>query len=38
MDLNEIGRDSLDWIQMAHDMVQSWAVVNIPTLMDLRVP
>jgi hypothetical protein len=38
INLSEIGRESLDCIQMTQDRVQSRAVVNIPTVMNLRVP
>jgi hypothetical protein len=36
MDLREIGRDGVDWIELAQDRDQWKAVVN--TAMNLRVP
>jgi hypothetical protein len=36
MDLGEIGRDGVDWIDMAQDRDQWRALVN--TVMNLRVP
>jgi hypothetical protein len=36
MDLREIGRDDMDWIDMAQDRAQLRALVN--TVMNLRVP
>jgi hypothetical protein len=36
MDLEEIGRDGRDWIELAHDRDQWRALVN--TAMNLRVP
>jgi hypothetical protein len=36
MDLREIGRDSMDWIDLAQDRDQWRALVN--TMMNLRVP
>jgi hypothetical protein len=35
MDLREISRGSVDWIQLAQDRDRWWAVVN--TVMNLRV-
>jgi hypothetical protein len=35
MDLREIGRGSVDWIQLAQDRDRWWALVN--TVMNLRV-
>jgi hypothetical protein len=34
-DLKEIGHDGVDWIHLAMDKVQWWAVVNM--VMNLRV-
>jgi hypothetical protein len=36
MDLREIGWDGMDWITLAQDRDQWWALVNMET--DLRVP
>jgi hypothetical protein len=36
MDLSEIGRDGVDWIDMAQDMDQWRALVN--TVLNLQVP
>jgi hypothetical protein len=36
MDLGEIGRDGMDWIDLAQERDQWWALVN--TAMNLRVP
>jgi hypothetical protein len=36
MDLREIGRDGVDWMDMAQDRVQRKALVN--TVLNLRVP
>jgi hypothetical protein len=36
MDLREIGWDGLDWIDLAQDRDQCWAVVNM--LINLWVP
>jgi hypothetical protein len=36
MDLREIGRDGMDWIDLAHDRDQWMVLVN--TVMNLRVP
>jgi hypothetical protein len=36
MDLTEIGWEVVDWIRLAQDRDQWWAVVNM--LMNLRVP
>jgi hypothetical protein len=36
MDLREIGIDGMNWIRVAQDRVQWWAVVN--TVINLRVP
>jgi hypothetical protein len=36
MDLGEIGWDGLDWVDLAQDRDQWWALVN--TVMNLRVP
>jgi hypothetical protein len=36
MDLGDIGRDGRDWIELAQDRDQWWALVN--TVMNLRVP
>jgi hypothetical protein len=36
MDLREIRVDGANWIQLAQDMVQWWAFVNM--VMNLRVP
>jgi hypothetical protein len=36
MDLEEIGIDGANWIQLAQDRVQWWAFVN--TVMNLQVP
>jgi hypothetical protein len=36
MDLKEIGWDGMDWIDLAQDRDQWWALVN--TVMNLRVP
>jgi hypothetical protein len=36
MDLREIGWGSMDWINLAQDRNQKWALVN--TVMNLRVP
>jgi hypothetical protein len=36
MDLREIGIDGVNWIQLAHNMVQWRAFVN--TVMNLQVP
>jgi hypothetical protein len=36
MDLRETGLEDVDWIHMAQDKDQWWAVVN--TIMNLRVP
>jgi hypothetical protein len=35
MDLREIGIDVANWIQLAQDRVQWWALVN--TIMNLRI-
>jgi len=35
-DLRETGWESVDWIHMAQDRVQKWALVD--TVMNLRVP
>jgi hypothetical protein len=36
MDLREIGRGSMDWIHLAQDKDQWWALVNAVT--NLQVP
>jgi hypothetical protein len=36
IDVREIGRDVMDWIDLAQDRDQRWALVN--TVMNLRVP
>jgi hypothetical protein len=36
MDLRETGWDAMDWIDLAQDRDQWWALVN--TVMNLRVP
>jgi hypothetical protein len=36
MDLREIGRGGMDWIDLARDRDQWWALVN--AVMNLRVP
>jgi hypothetical protein len=36
MDLREIGIDGMNWIQLAQDMVQWWAFVNM--VINLQVP
>jgi hypothetical protein len=36
MDLREIGWDDVDWIDLAQDRDQWWALVS--TVMNLRVP
>jgi hypothetical protein len=36
MDLREIGWDSREWIELAQDRDQRWALVN--TVMNLQVP
>jgi hypothetical protein len=36
MDIREIGWGGMDWIDLAQDMDQWWALVN--TVMNLRVP
>jgi hypothetical protein len=36
MDIREIGWEDVDWIHLAQDRDQWWAVVN--TVMNLRVP
>jgi len=36
MDLNEIGCGGVDWIHLAQDRDQWWALVN--TVMNARVP
>jgi hypothetical protein len=36
MDLREIGWECVDWIHLAQDMDQGWAVVNM--VMNLQVP
>jgi hypothetical protein len=36
MDLREIGRGGMDWIDLAQDRDQNMALVN--TIMNLRVP
>jgi hypothetical protein len=36
MDLREIGSDGTDWIDLAEDRDQWWALVN--AVMNLRVP
>jgi hypothetical protein len=36
MDLSEMGWEGVDWMHLAHDREQWWAVVN--TVMYLRVP
>jgi hypothetical protein len=36
MDLKEIGIDGANWIRLAEDRVQWWALVN--TMMNRRVP
>jgi hypothetical protein len=36
MDVMEIGREVVDWIQLAQDRDQWWALMN--TVMNLRVP
>jgi hypothetical protein len=35
MDLKEIRREAVDWIHLAQDTVQCWALVN--TIMNLRI-
>jgi hypothetical protein len=35
MDLQELGCEGMDWIEMTHDMDRWWALVN--TVMNLRV-
>jgi hypothetical protein len=35
MYFKEIGYEGVDWIHLAQDMVQQWAIMN--TLMNLRV-
>jgi hypothetical protein len=36
MDFREIGWDGMDWIDLAQDRDQWWALVN--TVMNLRIP
>jgi hypothetical protein len=36
MDLKEIGLENVDWIHVAQDRDQWWAVVN--TVMNLQIP
>jgi hypothetical protein len=36
MDLQEVGFESVDWIQVAQDRERCWALVNV--VMNLRVP
>jgi len=36
MDLREIGWEVVDWMHLAHDRDQEWALVN--TGMNLRIP
>jgi hypothetical protein len=36
MDCGEIGRGTLDWIDLVQDREEWWALVN--TVMNLRVP
>jgi hypothetical protein len=36
MDLKEILSEDVDWIHLAHDRVQWWAVMN--TVMNFRIP
>jgi hypothetical protein len=36
MDLREIGGGGMDWIHVAQDTHQKWALVN--TVMNLRIP
>jgi hypothetical protein len=36
MDLRKIGREGVDWINLAQDRYQWWLLVN--TVMKLRVP
>jgi hypothetical protein len=38
MDLREIGYESVDWMHLAQDGDQWWAVVNMVMVMNLRVP
>jgi hypothetical protein len=36
MDLREIGLEGVDWMHLAYDMDQLWALVNV--VMNLQVP
>jgi hypothetical protein len=36
MDLQEVGFEGMDWIELAHDRDRLWALVN--TVMNLQVP